>query len=67
MQACTSSNAHLALLIAFAAFQLAQMLAEYWLGKTSKTKAGSILELIIIGGVVFFGALLFWRKKPNGP
>lgn len=41
---------------------LAYMGLEYWLGKTQKTKAASLLELVWLGVILIVG-LLFLRRK----
>lgn len=38
-------------------------LVEYWLGKTQKTRAGSIIELLLICGLAV--ATIILRKKEN--
>lgn len=47
------------LLLIFACWT-AHAVAEYWLGKTEKTKAGSVVELLLLGATAI---ALFWRKK----
>jgi hypothetical protein len=45
---------------------LCYALLEYWLGKTSKTRAGSVVELVIVG-LTLAGTLLMisLRRKKN--
>lgn len=44
---------------------IAQALVEYWLGKTSKVKSASILELVLTGAAAI--AVLILRRKTNDP
>lgn len=48
-----------------AGFWLAHTLLEYWLGKTQRTKSGSVVELVITG-VVGLVVLMAQRRKTNG-
>lgn len=55
----------LTLWIAFALVTLVASIAEFWLGRTNKTKSGSLLELLVraAGAVIVLVLTLFWRKK----
>jgi len=43
--------------VAFPIFHVSYMILEWWLGKTNKTKAASVLE--------WFGRLLFKNEEKN--
>ena len=48
--------------IGFAAFWAVHLLSDFWLGKTKKTEANSIAELLVISARVMV-ALLFKKKE----
>lgn len=41
----------------------AYLMLEYWLGKTAKTRAGSVPELVLMGFVALLLTLILWRKN----
>lgn len=51
-------------LIGFVCFLVCQLITEFWLGRTSKTKASSILEALMLLTMTI--ASLFKREKKDG-